>query len=114
MKLFMRQATDLDWADAYWQKPKFYEENEELFGRFVLRDGRSSVLPKNPEMQYLVNGELVDHWRLYLYAYDTHAVLGWAEYSEALKRIRPYVWAEKEKYILVKALNVKQLERIKR
>ena len=105
MKLFDTQEEKqeiTDRHDAYTATPHFYRKPDgEVFGAIALTEGTETILPKNPQAGYQVNGKIVSEWKLVLVSISEDAVIGEADYVSALKKAETYALDANEKFILI-------------
>lgn len=104
----------VDWSDAYNATPKFYgKPNGSPFGAIALTEGTKTALPKNPQLEYKVNGKLVAEWKLVLVSISKDTIIGDVDYFVALKKVEQYSLNANKNAILVKELSLAELESLK-
>lgn len=104
----------VDWSDAYNAVPKFYGKPDgSPFGAIALTEGTKTALPKNPQLQYKVDGKAVTEWRLVLVSTSKDAVIGDMDYFAALKKAEQYSLDANKNAILVKELSLAELESLR-
>lgn len=117
MELFDKQETKQEtnnWQDAYTAKPHFYRKPDgEIFGAISLTEGTETILPKNPQTGYQIDGKLVSEWKLVLVSISEDAVVGEVDYVSALKKAETYALDANEKFILIKGLSLAELKGLK-
>lgn len=65
-----------DWNDAYNATPKFYGKPDgSSFGVIALTEGTKTVLPKNPQSEYKVDGKPILEWKLALVSTFKNTIL---------------------------------------
>ena len=104
----------VDWSDAYNATPKFYGKPDgSPFGAIALTEGTKTVLPKNPQLEYKVDGKSVAEWRLVLVSTSKDTIIGDADYFVALKKVEQYSLDTNKNAILVKELSSAELESLR-
>lgn len=104
----------VDWSDAYSATPKFYGKPDgSPFGAIVLTEGTKTVLPKNPQLEYKVDGRSVAEWKLVLVSTSKDTIIGDTNYFVALKKVEQYSLDANRNAILVKELSLAELESLK-
>lgn len=104
----------VDWSDAYNATPKFYEKPDgSPFGAIALTEGTKTVLPKNPQLEYKVDGKLVSEWKLVLISTSKETIIGDTDYFVALKKVEKYSLDTNKNAILVKELSLAELESLR-
>lgn len=105
----------VDWSDAYNATPKFYRKPDgSPFGAIALTEGTKTVLPKNPQLEYKVDGKSVAEWKLVLVSTSKDTVIGDDDYFVALKKVEQYSLDTNKNAILVKELSLVELESLKK
>lgn len=103
-----------DWSDAYNATPKFYGKPDgSPFGAIALTEGTKTVLPKNPQAEYKVDGKLVPEWKLVFVSTSKNTIIGDSDYFAALKRIEQYSLDTNKNAVLVKELSLAELESLR-
>lgn len=111
---FKKKKPIVDWRGAYMAAPKFYgKSNGELFGTIALTEGTRTILPRNPQEKYTVDGKIVMEWKMVLVSTSTDCVLGDTDYLQALHKIRAYALDLEEESILVQELSLDELKSLK-
>lgn len=104
----------VDWNDAYNATPKFYGKPDgSPFGAIALTEGTKTILPKNPQSEYKVDGKPISEWRLVLVSTSKNTIIGDNDYFVALKRIEQYSLDTNKNTILVKELSLAELESLR-
>lgn len=104
----------VDWSDVYNATPKFYGKPDgSPFGAIALTEGTKTVLPKNPQLEYKVDGKSVMEWRLVLVSTSEDTIIGDIDYFDALKKIEQYSLDTNKNAILVKELSLAELESLR-
>ena len=104
----------VDWSDAYNATPHFYGKPDgSPFGAIALTEGTKTALPKNPQLEYKVDGKLVSEWKLVLVSTSKDTVIGDTDYFVALKKVEQYSLDTNKNAILVKELSLIELESLK-
>ena len=114
MGLFDNKKESVDWSDAYNATPKFYGKPDgSLFGAIALTEGTKTALPKNPQLEYNVNGKSVAEWKSVLVSTSKDTIIGDADYFVVLKKVEQYSHDTNKNAILVKELSLVELESLK-
>ena len=101
----------VDWSDAYNATPKFYGKPDgSTFGAIALTEGTKTVLPKNPQLEYKVDGKSIAEWKLVLVSTSKDAIIGDSDYFVALKKVEQYSLDTNKNAILIKELSLAELE----
>lgn len=113
MHLFGKENTNAfdnpGWQKAYRAVPKIYASAEDApFGAFALTEETTSIFPKRPRAK--VDGINVTDWILYLVSITNDELLGDINYFKALDAMKEYVLAQDEENILVRGLNLGEME----
>lgn len=104
-----------DWEWAYQAKPKFYGNSEEVpFGALPLSEATRTVLPKDPQKHFLLDGKPVTKWKMAFVSLTDDGIVGDGEYFETLPKIERYILDSNEDFILVRGLTLKEIERLKK
>ncbi len=104
----------VDWSDACNATPKFYGKPDgSPFGAIALTEGTKTALPKNPQLEYKVDGKSVVEWRLVLVSTSKDTIIGDIDYFYALKKIEQYSLDTNKNAILVKELSLAELESLR-
>ncbi len=102
------------WGDAYNAAPKFYGKPDgSPFGAIALTEGTKTALPKNPQLEYKVDGKPVAEWRLVLVSTSKDTIIGNVDYFDALNKIEQYSLDANKNAILVKELSLTELESLR-
>lgn len=89
----------------------------EVFGAFIITHGSLQIFSLNPEDDYEVNPNTIKSWRMIFPAEDgndapANAALGYADYFEALKALKPYTLAQENGSILIRKLSQEELKTV--
>ena len=111
---FKAKKSAADWNDAYVAAPKFYRDaSGSPFGAIALTEGTETVLPRNPQAEYRVDGKTVENWRMMLISTTKDAIVGDADYQTALRNAEKYAVDRNQNSILVRGLSLAELEALK-
>lgn len=111
---FKAKKPATDWNDAYVAAPKFYRDaSGSPFGAIALTEGTETVLPRNPQAEYRVDGKTVENWRMMLLSTTKDAIVGDADYQTALRNAEKYAVDRNQNSILVRGLSLAELEALK-
>ena len=111
---FKGKKESVDWSDAYNATPKFYGKPDgSPFGAIALTEGTKTALPKNPQLEYKVDGKSVAEWKLVLVSTSKETIIGDADYFAALKKVEQYSLDTNKNTILVKELSLAELESLR-
>ncbi len=111
---FKAKKPAADWNDAYVAAPKFYRDaSGSPFGAIALTEGTETVLPRNPQAEYRVDGKTVENWRMMLISTTKDAIVGDADYQTALRNAEKYAVDRNQNSILVRGLSLAELEALK-
>lgn len=109
----LKGKKETDWNQAYHAKPQFYEKTDgTFFGAISITEGVSTILPKTPQAQYLVDGNPVLEWKLVLCSTTKQAIIGESYYFTALRKMDKYTLDTNTQSILIKALCLEELEEL--
>lgn len=104
----------VDWSHACVAAPKFYGKPDGTpFGAIALTEGVETVLPKLPQNEYRVEGQVVSEWKMVLISTTKDSIIGDSDYFTALKNIEKYTLDSKQDSILVKGLSLSELENLR-
>lgn len=104
----------VDWGDAYNVTPKFYGKPDgSAFGAIALTEGTKTILPKEPQSEYKVDGKSILEWKLVLVSTSKNTIIGDNDYFVAMKRIEQYSLDTNKNTILVKELSLAELESLR-
>ena len=104
----------VDWSDAYNATPKFYGKPDgSPFGAIALTEGTKTILPKEPQSEYKVDGKPISEWKLVLVSTSKNTIIGDSDYFVAMKRIEQYSLDTNKNTILVKELSLAELESLR-
>ncbi len=110
---FKGKKESIDWSDAYNAIPKFYMKPDgSPFGSIALTEGTKTALPKNPQLEYKVDGKSVTEWKLVLVSTSKATVIGATDYFIALEKIGQYSLDANRNAILIKELSLVELENL--
>lgn len=111
---FKGKKETVDWSNAYIATPKFYGKPDgALLGAIALTEGTETILPKLPQNEYRVDGNVVDEWKLVFVSTTKDTIIGDADYFTALQNIEKYALDSKKDRILIKGLSLSELESIR-
>ena len=111
---FKAKKAAVDWTDAYVAAPKFYRDaSGNPFGAIALTEGTETVLPRNPQAEYRVDGKPVENWRMVLISTTKDEIVGDADYQTALRNAEQYAVDRNQNAILVRGLSLAELEALK-
>ena len=111
---FKAKKPAADWNDAYVAAPKFYRDaSGSPFGAIALTEGTETVLSRNPQAEYRVDGKTVENWRMMLISTTKDAIVGDADYQTALRTAEKYAVDRNQNSILVRGLSLAELEALK-
>ena len=104
----------VDWSEAFRATPKFYEKpGEPLLGAITLTEGAETILPKEPQKGYQIDGKSVAEWKMVLVSISKSSIIGIVDYPVALKKVEKYVLDSDKDSILVRGLSLAELESVK-
>lgn len=100
------------WQEAYRANPHVYENREtgKIIVGLALTETTDSLFPLEAEKQWAIEGKTIDVWFISMVSITKYAVLGQIEYSEAMKRLKPYFLAEKDGWVLIRGLSLEEME----
>lgn len=99
------------WQEAYRANPHVYENNEgKIIVGLALTETTDSLFPLAAEKQWAIEGKTINLWFISMVSITKDAVLGQIEYSEAMKRLKPYFLAEKDGWVLIRGLSLDEME----
>ncbi len=111
MGLFKKKKKTVNWDDAYKATPHFYKQSDgSVFGAMSLTEGTKTMLMKQPQLHFQVEGQNISQWRLTLISTTNDSMIGDMDYFTALKTLQPYILAEDSNFILVKGLTLDELK----
>ncbi len=114
MGLFHKRRQPAQWEDAYTAAPKFYRQPDGTpFGAIALTENTKTILPKNPQAEYAVDGQPVSQWQLLLVSTTKDGILGNCDYFEALARLKSQALDTNAQSILVRGLSLEELEALR-
>ena len=106
--------TKEDWEWAYKANPHFYGDNEQIpFGALPLTEATRTVLPKEPQKSFLLEGNIISKWKMTFVSLSDNEVIGDGDYFQTLSKMERYIIDSDRDYILVRGLTLKELERLK-
>lgn len=109
-----KEKSPADWNNAYTATPQFYgKPNGDPFGTIALTEGTETILPKNPQNDYAVDGKKVSDWKMVLISTTKEKILGDSDYLTALKRVEKYILDSNNNSILIRGLSLEELENVK-
>ena len=101
------------WEDAYEANPQLLERQDgTLLAVFTLTTTTDTILPKEPEKQYVVEEKEIGLWVLVLFDYETEENIGVLPYHQALALLRPWVADERENTLLMRGLSAEEMRQI--
>ncbi len=104
----------VDWSDAYNATPKFYKKPDgNPFGAIALTESTKTILPKNPQLGYRIDGKVISEWKLVIVSISEDKIMGDTNYFSALKKAEKYALDANENFILIKGLSLAELENLK-
>ena len=106
-----------DWTTAFVADPHYYVKPDgTFFGVFGINEGIETILPKLPQERYQYNGKPVEEWRILLYSKTKRDVIGDTDFYAAMRRLVTggYILDDNGECVLVKALNLTELDALMR
>ena len=101
------------WSEAYNANPHVFErEDSTLMVNFTLTDTVYTVLPKEPEKLYAVEGKEITLWVLTFFSYDDKKNIGVLEYHSALQALQEYIIEERGDYVLLRGLDIGEMKQV--
>lgn len=117
MGLFGKKTNKADkdlntrWQEAYRANPHVYERDDgKIIVGLALTETTDSLFPLDAEKQWAIKGKTIDIFIISMVSITKDAVLGQIEYSEAMKRLKPYFLAEKDGWTLIRGLSLAEME----
>ncbi|MCH5320340.1 MAG: DUF4299 family protein [Eubacterium sp.] len=108
---FKSKKEKVDWSNAYKAMPKFYSKPDgSPFGAVALTEGTETILLKNPQLQYKVDGNSISDWKMVFVSTSKDSIIGDADYFTALKKAEKYAIDSNENSVLIKGLSLAELE----
>lgn len=105
--------TKEDWEWAYKANPRFYNNSEKVpFGVLALTEATRTVLPKDPQDQFLFQGNTISKWRILFVSLTNDDVFGDSDYFEIMSKLDRYILDSDQDSILVRGLTLKEMERL--
>ena len=102
------------WQSAYRANPHLYEKEDEgkLIVSFALTEDTDSLFPYFPEKQWQVSGKEIGLWLMNFVSLTNPqgGIIGQMEYHEAMKRLQPYVLANADGWVLIRAMTHAELD----
>ena len=98
------------WQEAYRANPSVYEKDGNVVVGFALTEKTDSLFPLAADKQWAIKDKTVDTWFISIVSLTKDSVLGTIEYSEAMKRLAPYILAMKDGWALIRGLTYKEME----
>ena len=97
-----------DWEGAHYAEPDLREK----LSLFSLTNGEKTILPKNPQNEYQVNGKSVLDWKIIFIKKDENGCIGigHADYFSTLKKLEKFTLDSDESSILIRELTLEELE----
>ncbi len=115
--IYTGNTPEIDWSTAYVGTPRFYVRPDGVdFGVFALNEGVETILPKQPQQRYQIEGKPVEEWRLLLYSKTRGVVIGDTDFFTAIRRlgIGGYIMDDNNTHILLRALTLTELDALMR
>ena len=98
------------WQEAYRADPRVYEKDGRVVVGLALTETADSLFPLAAEKQWEIKDKTVDLWFISMVSLTKDSVVGTIEYSEAMKRLKPYFLAEKDGWVLIRGLTDAEME----
>ena len=98
-----------DWSKAVRSQPNLGEKLSLL----SLAEGEETILPKEPQKEYTIDGQPSEEWKLVLMKRTRKGKcfgVGHADYASALEKLAPYILDQDKTSVLVRALTGEELE----
>lgn len=95
--------------DYYVANPKFYQKDNNIFGRCMLTEDVLTLLKK--EFNLAVDGKKVKDYKLCVFSITEDKIMGFLDYYKAIEVLKDMAKSNSENYILVE-LNLKELEEL--
>lgn len=108
---YMHQKQSMD---VYYAKPRFYQDEQGVFGAYTCTEETRSIFPTKAELPFWADKSLqVDRWKISLFSITVDDVVGIIDYEQFVQRIpenkkHPY----DADHILVEPLELEVLEQI--
>lgn len=104
----------INWENAYKAQPQFYKKPDgEPFGALALTEGTKTILPEVSKLNYEIDSKMITTWKLVLVSTTKDTIIGYLDYSSALKALEPYVLDSKNDSLLIKALSLDEMINLK-
>lgn len=111
---FKKEKSFVDWSNAYTATPKFYGKPDgSPFGAIALTEGTETILPKNPQNEYAVDGKKVFDWKMVFVSTTEDSIIGDCDYFTALQKLETYMVDSNANTILIRGLSLEELKSIK-
>ena len=97
-----------DWSKAVRSQPNLGEKLSLL----SLAEGEETILPKEPQKEYTIDGQPSEEWKLVLMKRTRKGKcfgVGHADYASALEKLAPYILDQDKTSVLVRALTGEEL-----
>ena len=102
------------WEEAYRANPHLYEKEEEgkLIVSFALTEDTDSLFPYYPEKQWKVPDKEISLWMITMISLTNPegGVIGQMEYHEAMNRLQPYILANADGWVFIRAMTHAELD----
>ena len=102
------------WSEAYQANPRVYENEADgsIIVGFALTEDTDSLFPYFPEKQWKLSGKEISLWMITMVSLTNPqgGVIGEMEYHEAMKRLEPYILANAEGWVLIRAMSHAELD----
>lgn len=96
-----------------WEGARYAEPDlQEKLSLFSLVNGEKTILPKEPQNEYQVNGKTVLDWKIIFIKKeeDRYTAIGHADYFSTLEKLEKYTLDSDEKSVLIRELTLEELE----
>lgn len=108
-----KEKSAVNRSNAYTATPEFYEKPDgSPFGAIALTEGTETVLPKNPQNEYAVDGKKVTDWKMVLVSTTEDNIIGDCDYFTALQKLEAYMLDSNANTILIRGLSLEELKSI--
>ncbi len=103
----------VDKSEYYHAKPQYYRDEEgKLAGAFAMSEGVLTLFEKDPAAHQAPNGEKVEFWDITLFSITEQKSVGYGEYFQLLRLLKPYNVGEDDDYIFIKPLKHKEIMQV--
>ena len=98
------------WDTAHDAVPSFYTKPDGTpFGSYSLTEDTVTILPKQPQKLFALQGKPITEWQLGLVSITEQSVLAMVDYFTALDRLAGNIIDEDGRFVLIDALSHQQL-----